>query len=125
MTIKNLIASPDKKLSMLGLDEKEEQAILKAARILKEKHPVAEVVLFGSKARGDAENGSDIDLFLLTSRPLHWREREKIIEELFDIELEFDVVIGILDASVSEWNDGLFSFFPIRGNIYREGVLAS
>ncbi|MDM8515338.1 nucleotidyltransferase domain-containing protein [Desulfobacterales bacterium HSG16] len=124
MTIKKLIASIDKKLMMLKLDKKEEQAILKAARILKEKYPVEKVILFGSKARGDDEEGSDIDLLLLTSHPLHWKERETILGELFDIEIEFDVVISILDTSTLEWNEGIFTIFPIHDNIYHEGVVA-
>ncbi|OQY59241.1 MAG: hypothetical protein B6245_07760 [Desulfobacteraceae bacterium 4572_88] len=124
MSNKKLVASPDKQLSMLKLDKKEEKAIFRAARILKEKYPVKQVILFGSKARGDDEEGSDIDLFLLTSRPLHWKEREHVIGELFDIEIEFDVVISILDTTISEWHGGIFKYFPIRDNIYHEGVVA-
>ena len=124
MSNRKVVASPDKQLSMLKLDKKEEKAIFRAARILKEKYPVKKVILFGSKARGDDEEGSDIDLFLLTSRPLRWKERERVIGELFDIEIEFDVVISILDTAISEWYGGIFRHFPIHENIYHEGVVA-
>ncbi len=124
MDSKELVASPDRQLAMLKLDEKEERAILKAARILKKNYPVEKVILFGSKARGDDDEGSDIDLCLLTSRPLHWKERECMIGELFDIEIEFDVVISILDTAISEWYGGIFRHFPIHENIYHEGVVA-
>lgn len=121
----NMVSNPKSKLVMLNLKDNEEQAILKAAKVLKDDFPVEKVILFGSKARGDDEEGSDIDLMLLTSRSIHWKERERMIGELFDIEIEFDVVISILDTTVSEWNEGLFSSFPIRDHIYREGVVAS
>jgi len=47
--------------------------------MLKEKFPVKEVILFGSKARGDSDEESDIDLLLVTTRSIHWRERQTII----------------------------------------------
>ncbi len=56
--------------------------------MLKRDLPVTRVILFGSKARG-----VDIDLLLLTSRPIDWREREAIIDALFDIEMVYDVQI--------------------------------
>lgn len=120
-----MVSNPKNKLVTLNLKDNEEKAILKAAKLLKDDFPVEKVILFGSKARGDDEEGSDIDLMLLTSRPIHWKERERIISALFDIEIEFDVVISILGTTVSEWNEGRFSSFPIRDHIYREGIMAS
>ena len=52
------------------------------------------------------------------------KEREKIIKVLFDIEMEFDVVVSILDATVSEWNNGIITMFPIHKNICRDGVIS-
>ena len=51
----------------LGMNEKE--AIQEATRILKKQFPVEDVILFGSKARGDSDPESDIDLLLLTKSP--------------------------------------------------------
>lgn len=48
MPNKPLTASPDKKLTMLKLNNKEEKAILKTAKVLKKKYPIEEVILFGS-----------------------------------------------------------------------------
>ena len=113
-----------KTIDQLQLDDREKKAIAKATRLLKEQFSVKEVILFGSKARGDDDPESDIDLLLLTSEPLHWKEREDILNALFDIEMEFDVVTSILDATVSEWNDGVFTFFPIHKDISRDGVIS-
>ena len=46
--------------------ENEREAIRETTRMLKEKFPVKEIILFGSKARGKSEEESDIDLFLMT-----------------------------------------------------------
>jgi predicted nucleotidyltransferase len=40
-----------------------------ATRMLKEEFPVKGITLFGSKARGDSDEESDIDLFLVTKQP--------------------------------------------------------
>ncbi len=113
-----------KTLDDLSLNEREKSAIVEASRLLRERFPVKDVILFGSKARGDDDPESDIDLLLLTSRPLHWKEREAIINALFDVQMAYDVVISILDTTVSDWQNGIFTVFPIHEDISRDGVIA-
>ncbi len=118
------VLNPLKTVSMLALKQNEKQAIMMMVRLLKKKYPVEKIILFGSKARGDGDDGSDVDIMLLTSRPINWKERERLIGEIFDIELECDVVISILDTTTQEWETGMFSYFPIRKNIYQDGIIA-
>ena len=112
-----------KTIDGLAIKDSEKKAIIQAAKMLKEKFPVKEVILFGSKARGDDNKESDIDLMLLTKRPIHWRERDQIIHSIFEIELKYDVVINILDKTVSEWETGIFTVFPVRKEITQDGVM--
>ena len=109
-------------LDDLSLKDNEREAIREATRTLKEKFPVKEVILFGSKARGDDDPESDIDLLLLTTRPIHWKERHSIVEALFDIEMKYDVVISIIVNSVNDWQTGLSSLLPIHEEITQEGI---
>ena len=109
-------------LNDLSLKDNEREAIREATRMLKEKFPVKEVILFGSKARGDDDPESDIDLLLLTTRPIHWKERHSIVEALFDIEMKYDVVISIIVDSVNDWQTGLSSLLPIHEEITQEGI---
>lgn len=111
-----------KSMDDLPLWDNEKRAIQEATRILKEKFPVRDVILFGSKARGDSDEESDIDLMLLTTRPIDWQERKEIIHALFGIQMANDVVISILDVTISDWETGMFRVFPIREEIIREGV---
>ena len=111
-----------KTLNDLSLKDNEREAIREATRMLKEKFPVKEVILFGSKARGDDDPESDIDLLLLTTRPIHWKERHSIVEALFDIEMKYDVVISIIVNSVNDWQTGLSSLLPIHEEITQEGI---
>ncbi|SPD76379.1 putative DNA polymerase beta domain protein region [uncultured Desulfobacterium sp.] len=109
-------------LDDLTLRKNEKDAIRAATKILKTRFPVRDVILFGSKARGDSDKESDIDLLLLTGKPLHWKERHAIIEALFDVEMKHDVVISIVVNTVYDWQEGICTVLPIHEEIKREGV---
>jgi len=114
-----------KKLEQLPLRENEKTAIREATKLLKERFLVKEVILFGSKARGDDDPESDIDLLILTTAPLHWKERENMINALFEIEMAYDVVISIMDTTISEWEQGVYTILPIHHDISHDGVVAA
>ncbi len=111
-----------KTIDDLALKNNENIAIREATIMLKKKFSVKEVILFGSKARGDDDPESDIDLFLVTGRPLHWKERQAIIHALFDLGMAYDVIFSILDTSEDEFNKGIFTSFPVYQEIINEGV---
>jgi predicted nucleotidyltransferase len=104
------------------LEKREGLAIEEAARTLKSRFSIEEIILFGSKARGDADVFSDIDLLLITSEPLHWKDEKVIVEILFDIGMTHDVIFSPLFASKEEWKGGLFAQFPIYDEILRDGA---
>ncbi len=105
------------------IKQNEQKAIQLASGMLREKFPVQKVILFGSKARGDDDKESDIDLLLLTKRPISWEERKALIDALFDIELAYDVVISPLISTTADWHEGIFSVMPIHDEVIREGIL--
>lgn len=109
-------------LEELKLRSNEMAAVEEATRILKERFPVKEVILFGSKARGDSDPESDIDLLLLTTAPIDWKERHQIVDALFEVEMKHDVVISIIVNTVDDWNHGICTVLPIHDTISREGV---
>ena len=113
-----------KTLDQIELNEKDRRAIEAAARILRERFPVERVVLFGSKARGDDDPESDIDLLVLTSRPMSWQERDEITHALFELGLDMEVMFSTLVVDLQEWNEGLYQVMPIRAEIDRDGVPA-
>jgi predicted nucleotidyltransferase len=109
-------------LDDLTLSRDEREAIEEATRILKERFPVRDVILFGSKVRGESSKDSDIDLLLLTTQPIHWKERHAIVDALFEVEMRYDVVINIVVNTVRDWHEGMCTVLPIHEEINREGV---
>jgi hypothetical protein len=60
---------------------------------------------------------------LITSRPLHWKEEKAVIDVLFEIGMEYDVIFSPLFASSEEWEGTLFKRFPIYKEIIRDGAI--
>jgi uncharacterized protein len=112
-----------KTLERKSLEKREELAIEEAARRLKSEFSVEEMILFGSKARGDHDAFSDIDLLLITTKLLHWKDEKAVVEILFDIGMKYDVIFSPLFVSKAEWNSGLFTQFPIYEEIVRDGAV--
>ncbi|MBS3933552.1 MAG: nucleotidyltransferase domain-containing protein [Truepera sp.] len=78
------------------------------------------VVLYGSRARGDAEEGSDIDVLCVMRRPFDYGEMiERTSEATAEISLKYDVVIS--RAFVTR-DDYRFRKTPFLTNVRREGV---
>jgi len=106
-----------------SIAKNERKAIEEATIILKEQFPVKDIILFGSKARGDFNKYSDIDLLVVTFVPLHWKDEKAMVELLFDIGMDYDVIFSPLCVSVDEWEGDVFNKLPIYHEISKDGVM--
>ena len=84
--------------------------------------PEAEVILFGSRARGDATEESDFDFLIITPLTLEPLVRDKLNEAMYRVELERGIVATTIVCSREEWNGMLWRAAPLRANIEREGI---
>ncbi len=76
--------------------------------------PKAEVILFGSRARGDFHKDSDWDFLVLLDRPLDPGLKEYILEQLYDLELRTDSVTSTIIHTKTEWeNRAVTPFYQI------------
>ncbi len=74
---------------MINLSSAQQQEVLSI--IYSELSPETEVWIFGSRARGSARPGSDLDLLLTSATPLDWQTLACIEEKLADSDLPFRV----------------------------------
>ena len=49
--------------------------------------------------------------------------KKSIVEILFDVGIEFDIIFSPLFTNVNEWERGLFKEFPIYNEIVNDGAL--
>jgi predicted nucleotidyltransferase len=106
-----------KKIAEIALHARDRAAIDEAAALPRKRLSVLDVILFGSKARGDDDSESDIDLLVLTSRELSWSERHAITDALFPLQLRHEVVLSLLILPAREWESGVASVLPIHDEI--------
>ena len=107
-------------IDQAALDDRERAAIRAAARLLRERFAALQVVLFGSRARGKGDAESDLDL--LVARPIDWRERQALVDALFEIELTHEVILSPLVVMRDAWQQGPYTALPIHEEVERDGV---
>lgn len=82
------------------------------------------IILYGSYARGDYTENSDIDLMILTT--LTDKEIEKIESKIYNLAFDFLMDYGV-DISVVIKNEEQFNYWlgalPFYNNVQREGVV--
>jgi len=81
----------------------------------------AEIVLFGSQARGDENKNSDWDLLILTNHPISLKEEQKFMDNLYELELELEEVFSPLIYSMIDWKTK-YPVTPLYEHIVKEGV---
>ena len=96
-----------------------------AARIrteIKRIDPKAKVVLFGSRARGDAKKDSDWDLLILIDSQ-NIREKEDLFrDKIYDLELETGEIISMFVYNNKDWSSR-HKITPLYKSIKKEGVV--
>ena len=83
--------------------------------------PEAEVILYGSRARGDDSLESDWDILVLTDYPIDLSKEQAFRDNLYDLELETGEPFSIVAYSKEEWNTKQ-SISPFYFNVIHEGI---
>jgi predicted nucleotidyltransferase len=84
--------------------------------------PEAEVILYGSVARGEETADSDIDLLVLVPQEVTYQLERMIRDQTFEMELEHNHVITTIIRQLSKWHAAPLKFTPLYRSIAREGV---
>jgi len=82
---------------------------------------VEEIVVFGSKARGDSTEDSDLDL-LLVIREGDWRLKEAIARPGHLLAAGTEVVPSMMVYTLTEWEQRRRVRAPLWQTVTRDGV---
>ena len=119
----------------------EKKALSELKEKIKEKYPEAEIILYGSKARGDYNENSDIDIMIIIkdnhqiNKSISFEELEKlyflpvdkkvkneILGILTDIQVKYCVSIDFQVKNKSYIETNLAGVVPLYKNIRKEGI---
>ena len=81
---------------------------------------LVQMILFGSQARGDAEDGSDIDVLVVLSGEVNpGQEIDRTIDTVAEISLNNDAVVSCVFMDEDRY---LHRNGPLLRNVRREGI---
>jgi len=83
----------------------------------------AEVVLYGSRSRNDADMDSDYDILVLVDGSVNMALKEEILSNVYPLELESGAVLTLVVYSRQQWDSPLYRAMPFHKNVEREGVI--
>ena len=89
---------------------------------VREVEPDAEIVLYGSRSRGDAVIESDWDLLILVDGPTTDERTDRIRHQLYEIEWESGQVLSSIVRNREEWNSGIYQTLPFHQRVEQEGI---
>jgi predicted nucleotidyltransferase len=85
------------------------------------KEKLTKIILFGSYARGDFDNESDLDLLVLIEDEEPVRYSDEIVDFEVDLTIKYGILPSIILRNTGYFNDnkGIIPFFR---NVEKEGV---
>ena len=107
-----------------GYKSQETSSLLK--KVQDEVHsllPGADIILYGSRARLEADLESDWDFLILLDQHPDQQTVAELRDRLYELELESDTVLSTIVRSRDEWNSELYSVLPFKEIVERDGVV--
>lgn len=110
-------------MKQLPLSDNENKALQGFIKYLTDLYPeqMVSIDLFGSKARGEARQDSDIDLLIIVQNR-DYIDRNKIYEYVLDADLNYGVNISLKIYNKDEYNKLSQMNIPFTANIQKEGI---
>lgn len=84
---------------------------------------VKDVILFGSRAKGDSTLNSDYDILIVLNKEYTARDENKILDLCYDIDLKYNIIFDVHLISVPELNT-LKGKQPIFATAIKTGIYA-
>ena len=104
----------------MNLSEIENRALLELSKAFRDRFNAKEVRLYGSAARGEMDEASDIDLFLVLPK-VNWQIEKDVIKLCFDAELKYGRVFSAVCYSVDDIENSPLKESPLVLNVRRQG----
>lgn len=85
---------------------------------------IKDVILFGSRISGTANEYSDYDVLIVLSSDYDWHYKNEILRVVYNLELEKDIMIDFHLLSTNEVSNTLRGAQPVFINAMTKGIYA-
>ena len=102
---------------------KRDELLEQVKQTVREIAPDADIILYGSRARGDAQAESDWDFLILLDGVVDDARTDAIRHRLYEIEWDCDEVLSSMVRSRQEWDTPLHQVMPLSKVIREQGIL--
>lgn len=103
------------------MEDRRTEILQSVKQAILELNAEAEVILFGSRARGDQREDSDWDFLILTPESADLKVEQAYRHKLFELELEYEEAFSTFVVSKSDWLNK-YSVTPLYKSIQEEGI---
>lgn len=100
----------------------QEELLKQIKQTVREAEPNAEIILYGSRSRGDAVRESDWDLLILVDGHLSDERTDRIRHRLYEVEWESGEIISSIVRNRKEWSSDLYQAMPFHKRVEQEGI---
>ncbi len=81
---------------------------------------VLSIILYGSVARGEESEESDVDIAIILSQKLSPEMEDLLSDTIVDMNLKYDKVYSVVDIQKDDYEKWR-SYIPFYGNVEKEG----
>jgi predicted nucleotidyltransferase len=107
----------------IAFSEEHQQLLKRIKSTILALEPGAEVYLYGSRARGDAEEDSDWDVLVLLDGEITYERQRQIRNALYDIEITTLMLISTIIRPRTIWHtDRLIQATPFYKNVRADAL---
>jgi uncharacterized protein len=85
--------------------------------------PDADLILYGSRAWGDAQEYSDYDILVLVDEPVSITLKDQILSSIYPLELETGAMLTLVTYNRRQWESLPYKEMPFHRNVERDGVM--
>jgi predicted nucleotidyltransferase len=85
--------------------------------------PAAQIILYGSRSRGEEEEYSDWDYLILLDKKTDYEKIRTIRHAIYEIELETGEIINEIIKDRDEWNSSLYRATSFYKNVMKEAII--
>jgi uncharacterized protein len=85
---------------------------------------ILQVILFGSWLRNEGNAWSDLDVLIVTSEILTWKEKSVVRDVCYDISVDFEILVDSKIISQYEIENSFWGKHPLITDALKSGIYA-